>query len=174
MGCGSLLRLSRRIPWQAPASSLARCWIANDSSNLFAGSTCRRSTASLCRRSQIRGQHLQRRLGSGRLRPRRRTRRPAATAASLVRTAANKRRERVAALDGERRSLAVRGHRRRRRRSAVGPASGTIEAKIPLSAISTSAATPGNAWAYVITAIAYNDQATSSWVDDGKRPFITG
>ena len=46
------------------------------------------------------------------------------------------------------------------------PASGIIEAKIPLAAVSSGPVSAGNAWAYVTIALAYGQ--TASFVDDGR------
>jgi GH15 family glucan-1,4-alpha-glucosidase len=51
------------------------------------------------------------------------------------------------------------------------PSSGTIEVKIPLSAISTTIPAPGNIWTYLITSIANYDKDTDSWIDDRKAVF---
>ena len=156
-----------------PASSLARCWIANDSSSLFiridnvAGAlplyaTDPKFAVNIYSADFGSGQAPALAAGlDGQPLPR-----PASFA--LQRTSDENVLQRWTVSGGAWQSAGT---------VAVdvvpqwAPASGTIEAKIPLSAISTSAATPGNTWAYVITAIAYNDQATGSWVDDGKAAF---
>jgi GH15 family glucan-1,4-alpha-glucosidase len=153
-----------------PASSLARCWIANDGSNLFlridnVAGTLPQFAADPRFAVSVYSADL----GSGQ---------PPALTTGLD----GQPLPRPASFALQRRS----DENAFRRWTATGggwqsagtvdvdivpqwdPASGSIEVKIPLSAISTTVATPGDTWTHVITAIANYDQAASSWIDDSK------
>jgi hypothetical protein len=156
-----------------PASSLARCWMANDETNLFiradnvAGalplySVDPRFALSVYSADFSNGQNSTLAVGlDGQPLPR-----PASFALQR-RSDENVFRRWIASHEGWQPTGTVEV-------DIVpqwDPASGSIEAKIPLSVTSTNAATPGNAWTHLMIAIANYDQGTGSWVDDHKAVF---